>query len=386
MNYLIIGNGVAGMEAANAIRKNDPEGSIRIVSASRHPHYYRPRVIEYLADEVPVEKLFVYKKDHYEKNRIENILDTEIERIDVDGKAAIDTGGKRHPYDRLLMATGAHSFIPPLKGAELEGVFTLRGISDADRIKRHCAGVSRVAVIGGGLLGLEAAHSLCKLGKKVTVIEFCRWLLPRQLDMQGGAILMKMLEEKGLSFVLDDSVLSIEGNGKVEKVSLKSGVEIAAGAVLVSAGIRCRLDLARKSGITVNTGIIVDDYMATSADGIYAAGDSVEHRGVLYGIWPAAREQGRVAGSNMAGVPEAYTGSILANTLKITGIDLFSAGRFEATDCEVYVSEHTDNYKKLLINYNNPVGAIVLGDAEAVKLAQKVIDGRASAEELKKLF
>ncbi len=273
MNYLIIGNGVAGMEAANAIRKNDPDGGIRMVSASPHPHYYRPRVIEYLADEVPLEKLFIYKKDHYEKNRIESILDTEIESIDVDGRAAIDTGGKRHPYDRLLLATGAYSFIPPLKGAELQGVFTLRGISDADRIKRYCAGVSRVAVIGGGLLGLEAAHSLCKLGKKVTVIEFCRWLLPRQLDMQGGAILMKMLEEKGLSFVLDDSVLSIEGNGKVEKVALKSGMEIAAGAVLVSAGIRCRLDLARKSGIAVNNGIIVDDRMATSADGIYAAGD-----------------------------------------------------------------------------------------------------------------
>lgn len=386
MKYLIIGNGVAGTEAALAIRKKDPDGDIRVLTESDRLYYYRPKVIDYLADDITVDKLIIHKQEHYDKNGIEVLLNTRAARILASEKKVVNDSGAEYPYDRLLLATGARSFVPPIKGSQLKGVFTLREIADADSIKAYCKDKKDVAVIGGGLLGLETAHSLARLGKKVTVIEFCKWLLPRQLDERGGAVLMRMLEEKGLMFVLDDSVLSIEGNGVTERISLKSGKEIAAGAVVIAAGIRCRMELAVEAGIDVKNGIIVDDHMRTSSADIYAAGDPIEHRGRVYGIWPAALEQGRIAGLNMAGEAAPYNGTIMANTLKVTGIDLYSAGDFNAPNCEMLVAEGDSSYKKLLLNINDPVGAIVLGDAEAVKLARKVIDGKANPEEMKKYF
>ncbi len=386
MKYLIIGNGVAGMEAALAIRKNDPDGAVTMISASRHLYYYRPKVIDYLAGETTADKLVIYKKDYYEKNSIEVLLDTVIKTISPGRQEAQDDKGAVYSYDKLLLSTGAYSFIPPIKGAGLEGVFTLRGIADADAIREYCSGRDHVLVIGGGLLGLEAAHSLVRLGKRVTVVEFCRWLLPRQLDMTGSKILSRMLEEKGFSFILNDSVLSIEGSGRAEKAVLQSGTEVKAGAAVISAGIRCRTDLAKDAGINVNNGIIVDDYMQTSVKNIFAAGDPVEHRGKLYGIWPAAKEQGRIAGLNMSGGSVRYNGTLMSNVLKITGIDLYSAGTYDAPGCEILVSENPGTYKKFLLNINNPVGAIVLGDAQAIKVARKVIDGKAMPEEFRKLF
>ncbi len=276
MRYLIIGNGVAGTEAAIAIRKKDPDGEIRILTESGLPYYYRPRVIEYLADEAGVDKLIIHKPDFYEKNRIEVLLNTRVSRLLPKEHMVVDDKHVEHQYDRLLLATGARSFVPPIKGSQLKGVFTLREIADADSIKEYCKDLKNLAVIGGGLLGLETAHSIARLGKRVTVIEFCKWLLPRQLDERGGAVLMRMLEEKGLSFVLDDSVLSMEGDGAVERISLKSGGEVAAGAVVIAAGIRCRMELALEAGIEAKNGIIVDDHMRTSASDIYAAGDPIE--------------------------------------------------------------------------------------------------------------
>ena len=386
MRYLIIGNGVAGTEAAIAIRKKDPDGEIRILTESSLPYYYRPRVIEYLADEAGVDKLIIHKPEFYEKNRIEVLLNTRVSRLLPKEHMVVDDKDVEHQYDRLLLATGARSFVPPIKGSQLKGVFTLREIADADSIKDYCKDLKNVAVIGGGLLGLETAHSIARLGKRVTVIEFCKWLLPRQLDERGGAVLMRMLEEKGLSFVLDDSVLSMEGDSAVERIALKSGGEVAAGAVVIAAGIRCRMELALEAGIEAKNGIIVDDHMRTSASDIYAAGDPIEHRGRVYGIWPAAQDQGRIAGLNMAGEETPYAGTIVSNTLKITGIDLYSAGDFNAPNCEMLVSEGDSSYKKLLLNINDPVGAIVLGDAEAVRIARKVIDRKADPGEMKKYF
>jgi nitrite reductase (NADH) large subunit len=386
MKHVIIGNGVAGTEAALAIRKSDAQASITVVSESPHHYFYRPRVIEYLAGETTTDKLVIYKQDFYDKNRIETRLGTRVTDILTGEHVVLDAKGTRLEWDRLLIATGARSFMPPVRGSDLAGVFTLRGISDADLILDYAKGVEHVAVIGGGLLGLEAAYSLSRLGKTVTVIEFFQWLLPRQLDQAGGRILLEMLESKGLSFILGDSVASIEGDGRVGRLVLKSGKEVQAGMVLVSAGIRCSIDLAKAAGIETNTGIIVDDHLRTSAPGVFAAGDPVEHRGKVYGIWPAAREQGRIAGLNMAGIETAYEGTIMANSLKITGIDLFSAGDFNAKECEILVSEGAGSYRKLCVDLSNPLGAIVLGDPEAVKVAQKIMEGKAKPEEMKRFF
>ncbi len=257
-----------------------------------------------------------------------------------------------------------------MEGANLEGVFTLRSIDDADRIMDFCSGAKNIVIVGGGLLGLETANALMRFSKNITVVEYFSWLLPRQLDREGASILRVMLEKKGLKFMLDESVSAIRGDDGVRSLALKSGKEIPADAVIFSAGIRGRNELALSAGAEIDKGIKVDDFMRTSVPDVFAAGDPVEHRGCLYGIWPAAREQGRVAGLNMSGVETPYSTTLMSSVLKITGIDLYSAGEFNKEDVESYTCSVGDTYKKYL-HRDNPVGAIILGDPQAIKVAQR---------------
>ncbi len=385
MNYIIIGNGVAGTEAAMAIRKTDPDGEITVISESKHPFYYRPRIIDYLAGEITVDKFTLYGDEHYAKNRITCVLGTRIASIDAKNRSALDTEGRAYPYDRLLIATGADPYVPPLEGAGLHGVFTIRGITDADRIIGFCQNIEDIVVLGGGLLGLETANALLRFAKRITVVEYFEWLLPRQLDRTGGAMLQDMLEKKGLCFALGESVLSIRGEGAVESVLLKSGKEIPAGAVIISTGIKGRNELAVSAGAAVKKGIVVDDFMATSVEGIFAAGDPAEHDGCLYGIWPAAREQGRIAGLNMAGAATPYRKTLPSNALKITGIDLYSAGEFNRDDAETFSCSLDGSYIKYL-QKGGPLGAIILGDPGAIKIAKNVMERNGDPAELRKII
>jgi nitrite reductase (NADH) large subunit len=216
------------------------------------------------------------------------------------------SGGETLAYDRLLLATGADCFVPPFAGHDLPGVFTVRTILDVDRLRYEAERVKTAAVIGGGLLGLEMASALAYLGLEVTVVEVQPWLLPRQLDRQRGDLLQLMLENAGLKFRIEADVDKVMGKDGAEAVRLSGGEEIPASVVLVSAGIRPRVELAESAGLRVEEGIVVDDHAATSAEGVYAAGDCAEHRGRIYGIWPAAEAQGRVAGTVMAGGDEAF--------------------------------------------------------------------------------
>jgi nitrite reductase (NADH) large subunit len=276
-------------------------------------------------------------------------LGTRIVKIIPQENMVVSENGTKYGYDKLLMATGAKCFIPPIKGVDKPGVFSLRGVEDADNIKAYCQDITEVVVIGGGLLGLETAYSLKKLEKKVTVIEVSDRLLPRQLDNEGAAILRRMLEEKGLLFVLPGMVHTIEGDDKAEDVTLKSGERIKADAVIICSGIRVRVSLAREVGIRIEKGIVVNDYMQTSIDNIYCAGDPAEHNGKLYGLWPPAKEQGMTTGLNMAGVATSYHGTVYSRALKITGIDVYSAGDFDAENAEILLSKGKDVYRKLLL-------------------------------------
>ena len=386
MKYLIIGNGVTGTEAALTIRKNDPVGETTIITESEHLFYYRPKLIDYLAGEITIDKMIIYQKEFYDKRNIQNILSTRIERIVPQDKIAVSENGTKYGYDKLLLATGASCFIPPIQGSNKPGVFSLRGIKDADDIKAYCRDLTDVVVIGGGLLGLETAYSLRKLDKKVTVSEVYGRLLPRQLDEDGAAILRRMLEDKGLSFILPGVVQAIEGEGKVESVTLKSGVPVKTDMVLICAGIRGRDKLAKNIGATVRKGIVVNDYMQTSVDQIYCAGDPAEHHGSLYGLWPPAKEQGMIAGLNMAGVPTPYRGTICSSTLKITGIDVYSAGDIETDDTEILLSKDKGAYRKLLLKNEKAVGTIVVGDSKAVIMASRMFAGETVTDEFKNYF
>lgn len=387
MDYVIIGNGVAGIEAAIAIRKFDDEGSIRLISCSPYPFYYRPRLSEYLKGGVSLASFTVYKPDFYSERKITNILGTTVTALHPDSRTIILENGSSLDYDRLLLATGSKSFLPSIPGINDPCVHSLRTVADADRILECTTDAGRVLVVGGGLLGLEMAYYLSSNARKVTIIEHSGRLLPRQLDEQGAVVLRRILEEKiGLEFVLSETISTIETSREVHEVICESGTRLKTDLVLVATGIRCRTELAREAGIAVNRGIIVDDFLTTSYPHIFSAGDACEHNGRTYGIWPVARTQGQIAGSNMSGVCQEYRGSVPSTTLKIPGVNLFSAGDFLATDGEILVSSGEYEYRKLVMRDGKPVGGIVLGDPAAMVAAMRVFDGRAPVDVLLKFF
>lgn len=381
---LILGNGAAGIEAALMLRKHDAETSITLLTESRWLHCFRPKLVHFLAEEQSPEGLVVYNEDFYKKKNIYNVLGRKVASVDTSTRRVTDEFGGVYPYDRLLIATGSRPFVPPIEGITREGVFTLRSITDAQKIRRYSEKVDKTVVIGGGLLGLENAFSLQQLGKSVTVVESAPWLLPRQLDQSGGAHLQRLLEAKGLEFFLGAQVERIVGGTHVEGVQLKDGRFLACGAVLVSAGVRGDMDFLKGTPIATNRGIVVDDKMRTNVEGIWAAGDVAEHRGLTYGLWTVAREQGQVAGADMAGQPTNYEGSLPSSLLKITGINVFSMG--DVTTGGSFLSGGNDeSYKKLVLDKDaKPVAAMVVGDKSAISTAQKIMGGKAPTEDFKK--
>jgi len=362
-DYLIVGNGVAGTTAAENIRKLDPKGDITMVTDEDFPFYYRIRLNEYISGDLTEQGLLARKKGWFEEHEIDLRPMTRIAGADPLEKIVITEDNQRHSYGSLLLATGSHSFIPPIKGNETRGVFSLRNIQDARVISVWANEVENVALIGGGLLGLEAGNALRKLGKKVTVVEFFPRLLPRQLDPEGAGMLQRIMENMGFSFRLGAKTQKIEGKGRVGGVLLEGGETLAAGMVVISAGVRPNMELAEPLGLDKDKGIRVDERMQTSQPFIYAAGDVAEFKGMPYGIWPAAMEQGKIAGANMAGGDMIYHGTTMANTLKVVGVDLGSAGNIDAdNEFESKTVRGEDIYKKIVLSDNKVIGCIMLGD------------------------
>ena len=367
MNYVIIGNGVAGTTAAEQIRKNDPQGTIKIFTDESYPFYSRIRLMEYLAGEVEIPKLQIRSNAWYDQQKIQLFLNTKVVDIDVPGKTVLTQAGERHSFDKLLLADGSHSFIPPISGADKKGVFTLRNIKDAQEIKSFAAGKGQALLIGGGVLGLEVGNSLRKTGLKVSVVEFFPRLLPRQTDPVCASLLQTRLEEMGLSFNLGVASKEIFGENHVKGLLLEDGRRIETDLIIISAGVRPNLDLAQKINLKIGKGLVVSDYLETEIPGIYAAGDAIEHRGMLYGIWPASEKQGEVAGMNMAGKPTAYAGTTPSNLLKIAGIDLLAAGDIDPDNkLESWVDQNPEGptYRKLVIKENRIVGCLLFGTLE----------------------
>jgi nitrite reductase (NADH) large subunit len=374
--YLIIGNGVAGNAAAENIRKHDPDGKIVVFSRESRPFYYVPALPEYLAGEKQMDQIIIHPQSWYDQRRIEVHLDTRVTKIDPDGKFVETDRGERFPFDRLLLATGGNAFVPPITGADSPGVFTLRTLADADRIKQAAASAKTAVLIGGGLLGLETGYGLRRLGLKVVVVEFFPRLLPRQLDAAGAAILQQQMEAMGFVFHLGAKTREIAAGPVGLTVHLESGEQLPGDLVLISAGVRPDLSLAQSLGLDIDKGVKVDDTMKTSRDGIYAAGDLIEHRGRFYGIWPAAHDQGAVAGAAMAGQAATYEGTLPSNVLKVVGIDLVAAGDIDA-EGKLNAVVRTDSakkiYRKLVIRDNLLVGAILLGDIRGSAAIQTAI-------------
>lgn len=364
-HYLIIGNGVAGTTAAEAIRQQDPTGPITQVTEEALPFYYRIRLPEFVAGEISEERLLAKKPAWYGEQRITLLTGTRVTGIDPQAKTATSDAGETLSYDRLLLATGSHSFVPPIPGAGRAGIFTLRDIGDARAIRAYAAGAARVVVIGGGLLGLETGQALAKLGKEVTVVEFFPRLLPRQLDDEGATRLKEIMERQlGFSFRLAARTREIVGQEAVAGVALEGGETLACDMVIVSAGVRPNLELAVSLGLQLNKGIRVNERMETSLPDIFAAGDVAEFGGLPpAGIWPTAMQQGRVAGIAMAGGQAVYTGTTPVNKLKVVGVELAAVGEIDADhrhEARVFATATT--YRKIVIDQNRIIGCILLGD------------------------
>jgi nitrite reductase (NADH) large subunit len=382
--YLIIGNGVAGTTAAENIRKLDKTGKITVVTEESTPFYYRMRLPDFLSGDLTEDKLNAKKEAWYKDQGIDLTLNTRIQGANPGKRAVTTQSNQEIPYDRLLVATGSRSFIPPMKGADKKGVFALRTIQDARNIVAWAKNIQKVVLIGGGLLGLEAGNALRKLGKKLTVVEFFPRLLPRQLDVAGGGRLQTMMEGMGFSFRLGAKTQEIKGEDRVSGVLLEGGELLQAEMVIVSAGVRPALELAKALNLDHDKGVKVDEEMKTSQPGIYAAGDVAEFKGIPYGIWTAATEQGQIAGINMAGGNALYKGTVMANTLKVVGVDLASAGNIDAENkMESKVLTDQKVYKKIVLENDQIVGCIMLGDTKGFTKITKLMSEKQNVSQIK---
>ena len=385
--YVIIGGGIAGVSAAEAVHAQDPEGKIVLISKEEESPYSRMALTRFMAGEVKREKLPLHQQDWYAEDNVDLILGAAVESIDRENRNVRLADGRSFAYDKLVLASGASPFIPPFPGKDLQGVMALRTLADAEYVLDCCCEPIQVVVIGGGLLGLEMAGAISRTGAKVTIIETFDWLLPRQLDPPGGNLLQARIEAMGMSVITGGKTKGMlaDENGKVRAVQMEDGTELPADLVLVSTGVRPNLELAKAAGLEANKGLLVDDRMATSDPHIFAAGDLTEHKGVLYGLWQPAKTQGDVAGTNAAGGQAAFEGVPPSAMLKVLGIDLFSIGQIAANDAadKVMAKEVDGNYSSYTLRDGKLIGAILFGEAGLSGKVKKAMDAERafSAEE-----
>lgn len=363
MQIIIIGNGAAGIAAAEAVRKADASASITMITDETYAHYSRPRVIDYLAGHADITAITIKKPDWYAKNTIV-FKNGRVHKLDT-RKKEILTASETFAYDKLIIASGASSSVPPFEGASTQGVFTLRTIEDADRIKESARTQKQAVAIGAGLLGIEAAYALISLGLSVTVVEFFDRLLPRQLDLEASDVLQTMLEKKGLGLKLSKKTKRIVKEGELIKVEFEDGESVSGGFVLISAGIKPNIEIFKEAGIECERAIKVNSRMETNLPGIFACGDCTQFNGMNYGIWPAAVEQGAIAGANAAGENKEYPGTVMSTKLKAAGIELASIGQVAMEEgMETRVTKEGSRFKKLFIKNGLLAGAILIGDTK----------------------
>lgn len=366
VKYLIIGNGIAGLSAAKEIRANDPEGSITIIGNENLLTYYRIKLTEYICKDFKDEDLIVNKDNWYQEKNVNVLLNTTVNKIDFKNNKVIFKDGELE-YEKILIATGSRPFVPPIPGKEKEGVFALRTLDNLHKLQEQLKNANEVVVIGGGLLGLEAAMSIKKLGKEVSIIEYGPYLLARQLDQEISIKLYEKLTDLGFKVYLSSQTQQILGDSKVTGLELNENREIKADVVLISSGVRPNLDLVLNTEVNVDKGLKVDEHLKSNLDNVYAAGDLIEINGMVLGLWTAANDQGKVAGANMSGKEMTYTQPRLFTTLKADGVDVFSAGdicNFDKVYQHIIVEEGI--HHKLFVKDGKVSGVILFGDMKGV--------------------
>jgi nitrite reductase (NADH) large subunit len=369
VRIVVVGAGIAGVTAIEAARRTAPDAELALVSREPGLPYNRLNLTRLLARELDEPALAMVRADWASSRRVE-LLHGEAVTLDRGAHRVLLADGRALAYDRLVLATGAHAFVPPLPGAELGGVYTLRTLADARAIAQSAERAEGCVVIGGGLLGLEAAAAMARQGRPVTVLESHGWLLPRQLAERPARLLEQHLAELGVSVRRNARTLALVGHSQVERVELAEGEALPADLVLVATGVRPNTKLGRDAGLAADRGIQVDDRMVTSDPSVLAAGDVAEHQGVVTGIWPVGYAQGRVAGHNAAVGPDSY--QVLryvpeppATKLKVVAVNVASMGEFMAQGPDEQVVEHEQGgeHLRLVLRDGQLVGVNLLGDA-----------------------
>lgn len=386
MRLVIIGNGIAAYSAAESFRKYNADSEVVMLSQESYLTYYRIKLSHFLGKAGFTDDSLLLKSDAWYREKQIDLrlgslvtgIDFEMKQVHIDGQESLD-------YDQLLIATGANPFIPPVKGSDLEGVFALRTLDHLKAIHTYVSDKQNVVIIGGGLLGLEAAQGLVELGKQVHVIETFPYLLNRQLDQELSKVVQKQLEAEGISFVLGIGCEQIVGDGHVTGIQFADGSVVPTDAVIFSAGVRPNLDLVKGSPLVVNRGVVVDARMRTNLPDVYAAGDIAEYEGVVFGLWTAANEHGKIAGSNLAGVDMTYAAPQMVASLNIGEVKLFSAGDVAEPE-RVITFKEGKAFHRLFVKGGCVVGAVLTGDVSLMLKAKNLVLNKPAVGENEERF
>ncbi|MFP3122713.1 nitrite reductase large subunit NirB [Ectobacillus funiculus] len=379
---VLVGNGMAGVRCIEEILQHNPDAfEITIFGSEPHVNYNRILLSTVLQGSTSVADIVINDRNWYEQNNIQLFSGETVAAIDTEKKVIKTDQDRQVPYDILILATGSVPFMLPLPGADKDGVIAFRTIEDCQTMVETAKQYKKAVVIGGGLLGLEAARGLLNLGMDVHVVHIADYLMERQLDRTAAKMLQAELEAQGMKFLLEKHTAEIAGEDRVERLVFKDGTEVEADLVVMAVGVRPNVRLAQESGIEVNRAIVVNDYLETSVPNVYAVGECVEHRGMVYGLVKPLYEQGKILAKRICGIDsEGYEGSVLSTQLKISGVDVFSVGQFieDETAKAVTIHNAADGiYKKAVFREDKMIGAVLFGDTkDGTKLLDIIVKQR----------
>ena len=363
---VIVGNGMAAARLVDELAKTAlGRYAVAVIGDEPRLAYNRVLLSSVLAGETGSHEIELRPADWWRHRGVTVRYGYRVIEIDTGRRELKIAGEESMEYSKLVLATGSTPLRLNVPGADLAGVHTFRDTRDVDLLLTLAAARKRVVVVGGGLLGLEAAYGLAKAGAPVTLLHLMDRLMERQLDLPAADLLKTLVERKGVRILLNASTARIHGEGHVEAVELADGSRIEADAVIFAAGIKPNVALAKEAGIAVNRGVVVNDVMQTSSSDIFALGECAEHRGTCYGLVEPAYEQARVLARHLAGRPAAYQGSVVSTNLKVSGVSVFSAGDFmggEGSESLVLSDRRRGTYKKLVIADGRLTGAVLIGD------------------------
>lgn len=366
---ILIGNGMAGIRAIEEVLKLKPnEFDITVFGSEPYPNYNRIQLSKVLQGDTDVSDITLNEWQWYEDNSIRLYPGETVTHIDKDKQIVFTDKDREEAYDTLIIATGSNPFMLPIPGADKEGVTAFRDIKDCEKMIDYSKNFKKAAVIGGGLLGLEAARGLLNLGMQVDVIHLNDFLMERQLDLAAGQLLQKELESQGMNFLLNKQTAEIIGEKNVTGLKFNDGETIDADLIVMAVGIKPNIALAKENGIRVNRGILVNDFMETDVPNIFAVGECVEHRETVYGLVAPLYEQGQAMAKRICGLDgQGYQGSVLSTQLKVSGVDVFSTGKInedEDTKAIKVFDDWNGTYKKLIVDDGKLTGAVLFGDTK----------------------